>query len=315
MPFVIMPGITGKIYVPEDNTVCEKKHKCKDCFSCQMCGDERCQLCREAKRSEKSSNWLAALPPLEPIELDGNPVVMILDGVSPDVWMDALEHLDAGPEKNSWSRLEAAPETPVAMSALFGFAGDPYDEFPVRGIEYFQIKGNKEHALSNLLPDFGKDTPTVIRVSLVDEGAHSTFLRLAEMPEAVAAFLNAAFPYLKDKCVRQNKKLILTADHGLSITKNGLRHGKGGVVFVPCKKDLEFFEMIDVVRAETRRLPRPRQTAQALPWPEETFLFHRPKSGFPRVLRSCPGCRKNRRRNIRPGTRRFVPVPGCFRRH
>lgn len=177
----------------------------------------------------KGADWLSALPALEPIDLSAKPVVIILDGVSPDVWLDALEGLDAGPDTNSWSRLEADPETPAAMAALFGFAGDPFDEFPVRGIDYFQVKGNEEHALSDLLPEFDKDNPIVIRVSLVDEGAHGAFLRLAEMPGAVAGFLNASFPYLKDTCARQKRKLVLTADHGLSLTKGGLRHGKGGV--------------------------------------------------------------------------------------
>ncbi len=46
MPFVRMPGLTGKVYVPEEQTREEKKHNCKDCYSCQMCSDDRCQLCQ-----------------------------------------------------------------------------------------------------------------------------------------------------------------------------------------------------------------------------------------------------------------------------
>jgi hypothetical protein len=46
MPFVKMPGVTGKVYVPEKPPEKMKKHECRDCFSCQMCSDDRCTLCR-----------------------------------------------------------------------------------------------------------------------------------------------------------------------------------------------------------------------------------------------------------------------------
>ncbi len=47
MPFVEMPGVTGKVYVPEKPPDASKKHECKDCFSCQMCSDDRCNVCRD----------------------------------------------------------------------------------------------------------------------------------------------------------------------------------------------------------------------------------------------------------------------------
>jgi len=45
MPFVSHPRLPGKVYVPEELQVKPKKHPCKDCFSCQLCGDDRCQVC------------------------------------------------------------------------------------------------------------------------------------------------------------------------------------------------------------------------------------------------------------------------------
>ncbi len=41
-----MTGITGKVYVPEKKPGVKKKHACQDCFSCQMCSNDRCRLCR-----------------------------------------------------------------------------------------------------------------------------------------------------------------------------------------------------------------------------------------------------------------------------
>jgi len=54
MPFETMPGVTGKVYIPEKQTDI-KKHPCKDCFSCQMCSDDRCRLCRGKSPAESDS--------------------------------------------------------------------------------------------------------------------------------------------------------------------------------------------------------------------------------------------------------------------
>lgn len=54
MPFVKMPGLKGKVYVPEDQSVAMKKHPCKGCFSCQMCTDTRCSVCLQGKLPKNS---------------------------------------------------------------------------------------------------------------------------------------------------------------------------------------------------------------------------------------------------------------------
>lgn len=45
MAFQKLPNNRGLLYVPEC-TAQDKKHPCRDCFSCQWCGDERCRACR-----------------------------------------------------------------------------------------------------------------------------------------------------------------------------------------------------------------------------------------------------------------------------
>ncbi|MCF8112705.1 MAG: hypothetical protein K9K21_02505 [Desulfotignum sp.] len=47
MPFVSIPGMPGKLYVPEKRSGRPKKFPCKDCFSCEHCSDDRCRVCRE----------------------------------------------------------------------------------------------------------------------------------------------------------------------------------------------------------------------------------------------------------------------------
>lgn len=103
------------------------------------------------------------------------------------------------------------------------------DEFSSRDIPYHHLKGNEIHGLGDLVPPFAPDKPAVIRISLVDEGAHAALLRLAEMPVAVCRFLENELPRLNKICAAQKRRLILTADHGLSLTRTGLSHGQGGV--------------------------------------------------------------------------------------
>ncbi len=53
MPFINIEGLAGKIFVPEDCR-CGKKHPCPDCFQCQFCSDERCELCLKSRRKANS---------------------------------------------------------------------------------------------------------------------------------------------------------------------------------------------------------------------------------------------------------------------
>lgn len=46
MPFTRVPGLIGKVFVPEKPTGACRKHDCPDCYACQMCSDDRCAVCR-----------------------------------------------------------------------------------------------------------------------------------------------------------------------------------------------------------------------------------------------------------------------------
>ena len=54
MPFVTLPGVTGKIFVPERKSRVPCKNPCPDCFCCQFCSDDRCNVCIGAQ--EKSDD-------------------------------------------------------------------------------------------------------------------------------------------------------------------------------------------------------------------------------------------------------------------
>jgi hypothetical protein len=51
MPWQTIPGITGKIYIPE-TVPGGKKHPCADCFDCQNCSRQRCRMCRKERAAD-----------------------------------------------------------------------------------------------------------------------------------------------------------------------------------------------------------------------------------------------------------------------
>ena len=50
MSFGAIPGLKGKVFVPELPKGCLKKHPCRDCFACQQCSDDRCRVCLNDRR-------------------------------------------------------------------------------------------------------------------------------------------------------------------------------------------------------------------------------------------------------------------------
>jgi hypothetical protein len=56
MPFVSHPKLPGKVYIPTAPAQNQKKHPCPDCFSCQRCGDDRCQVCRGEVSCDQTDN-------------------------------------------------------------------------------------------------------------------------------------------------------------------------------------------------------------------------------------------------------------------
>ncbi|MBI5207400.1 MAG: hypothetical protein HY934_06365 [Candidatus Firestonebacteria bacterium] len=55
MAYKKVRGIEALIYVPEQNEE-NKKHNCKDCFSCQWCSDTRCELCLKERSKCKRNH-------------------------------------------------------------------------------------------------------------------------------------------------------------------------------------------------------------------------------------------------------------------
>jgi hypothetical protein len=39
-------GLPGKIFIPDEENRAPQKHHCQNCYSCQWCEENRCNVCR-----------------------------------------------------------------------------------------------------------------------------------------------------------------------------------------------------------------------------------------------------------------------------
>jgi hypothetical protein len=184
------------------------------------------------KVSGEADSWLAGLHPVEAVPLSGSPMVCIADGVPADVWMEAAridgeKGVLAGAEKG-WARLETPPLTQESIASLFVLKGDPQEQLGLRDVPVITVRGNEERPIAESLPPPEPGKPTVIRFTLFDKAAHTRRLRLSEMASILAGILGRDLPAVVRQCMRQKRALILTTDHGQSLSRDGLSHGKGG---------------------------------------------------------------------------------------
>jgi hypothetical protein len=175
--------------------------------------------------------WLAGLRPVEAIDLKEKRLLLLVDGVPPDVWLECMDLIDAYPEgfSTDWARLEVEPQTLPATVRLLGVEDDPLEALEARGIPYLLLKPREEEDLENLLDSLPSDKAAVIRLGTLDRGAHQGAYKLADMAVRLRHLLETKLPALHRFCRQGERELILTTDHGLSLTAAALSHGQGGV--------------------------------------------------------------------------------------
>ncbi len=177
----------------------------------------------------EASTWLKSLPPVAPLDLSDSPVVVVLDAVAPDVWIAGCE--EAGLDESvqtGWLRLPCTPATLASLRVLFGIETDqdPIEALSARDIDYTSIDGTESAAAADLIT-LQPSMPAVVRVSALDKAAHhGTTLRLNDMPGALAGILTRHVRSLARRCNEENRRLVITADHGLSWGPAGFSHGK-----------------------------------------------------------------------------------------
>jgi hypothetical protein len=179
------------------------------------------------------ADWLASLPPVTPVDLAQNPFVCILDGVSPDIWLKAADVLQGMRSRVAWrwERNPVASQTVPAINHLLGFpaGADPVEVCASRGILYHHQEGTAAHPIVNLIPPLPANAPVVVRISAIDRGSHDQSLRLCDMPQVLIRLLADNLPGLLDVCNQSRRPFVLTSDHGMSLLRKRLTHGRGGV--------------------------------------------------------------------------------------
>ena len=182
--------------------------------------------------SADAEAWLASLPGVQPIPLEASPVVIIADGISADVWLEALRPHTLPPELAAagigWARLDSAPSTAESLGALFSVSGDPQEQLAARGVPMLTLKGSEERSLKDRLLPLDPGRPSVVRLTLFDKAAHQRTLRLSEMAVILRDILVRDLPPVLRSCAQQGRTLVLTTDHGMSLGRTGLSHGRGG---------------------------------------------------------------------------------------
>jgi hypothetical protein len=176
--------------------------------------------------------WLASLEPVRPIDLDEASLVLLIDGVPPDLWLACLDLIESSPQglSTEWARLEAEPLTLPATASLLGLEGDPLEGLEARGVPYLLPRAQEEELELERL--FGPRPPgkaMVVRLGTLDREAHRGAFTLAQMTEKLRHLLESRLSPLLESCRKDGRPLILTTDHGLSLSAGALGHGGGGV--------------------------------------------------------------------------------------
>jgi hypothetical protein len=187
-----------------------------------------------ALTTDAGNDWLQTLPALQPIGLSDRPVVLIFDGIAPDVWLEALDTIenlfqDASRE---WAMLKTESRTIPAMNALFGFdpQSDPADALHAAGALYVSLAGNESRPLVDLIPALDENSPAlVVRLGMIDAAAHASNPPLYTMAEALRQVLRTTIPRLVEQCTLYKRTLLITTDHGLSFNEKRLSHGGDSV--------------------------------------------------------------------------------------
>jgi hypothetical protein len=181
-----------------------------------------------------AATWIETLDPVTAVPLEDGPLVVVVDGAPPDLWLTVESRLRdvlaraGGKHATRWRRLVAEPVTVGALDALFALGGDPVERLEARGVPYRTLGGDEAGALLDHAPLPKAGTAAVIRIATLDRRAHAGEATLEELAAILDSFIARRLEGLLAACGAQGRSLILTTDHGLSLARGRLVHGRGG---------------------------------------------------------------------------------------
>ncbi len=184
------------------------------------------------KITAESNDWFQTLPPVKKINYSDCSTIILIDGVSIDVWLEVFATNSAlfNNAITCIHRLSVPSLTIDSINELFSFPAksDPAEKLADLQVNYITISGNEDRLWKDLIPRSSPDKPQLVRISVFDEQAHTGSIRIHEMPALLQNLLARNIPPLQDLCKEEKRTLVMTSDHGFSVTPKGLSHGKGG---------------------------------------------------------------------------------------
>jgi hypothetical protein len=102
------------------------------------------------------------------------------------------------------------------------------EELDARGIPYRSLPA-EEQELGAALADLPPRGATVLRVSSLDRRTHAGEATLEDLASLLGTIVRRDLSALLSACRSGGRPLVLTTDHGLSLVRGRLTHGRGGV--------------------------------------------------------------------------------------
>ncbi|MBD3316882.1 MAG: hypothetical protein GF344_13930 [Chitinivibrionales bacterium] len=193
----------------------------------------RLAMRRIQETAERAEDWLCSLDSVEPFEDTESLLLVIVDAMAPDIWLECAEVLrrETPGYATQWHRLEGDPMTVSALRNMFAVAPDhdPTDALAERGIAYHTLSGMEQQPAHEIIGDLPPHEGIVVRFTLLDRAVHTGEARLCDLPARTARLFTEHIPGLVAACRHAERSCILTSDHGLTLERDGLVHGKGGV--------------------------------------------------------------------------------------
>ena len=75
MPWIRMRGVKGLVYEPESTASLDRKHRCPDCYSCQMRSLWKEKMSRHAESQEEETSDIESAPGLRETSMGREPLM------------------------------------------------------------------------------------------------------------------------------------------------------------------------------------------------------------------------------------------------
>jgi hypothetical protein len=169
----------------------------------------------------ESNDWFQTLPPVKRINYSDRSTIILIDGISIDVWLEVFANSSAlfSDAITGIHRLSAQVLLLTVSMNFLVFR--PKATLP-RDWQIFKLTILRSQVMKTicgkiLFPNHHMTNPSLSEISFFDEQAHAGNIRLHEMPAMLQNLLTRNIPPLLDLCKSEKRTLVMTSDHGFHL--------------------------------------------------------------------------------------------------